>query len=481
MKNKFTSKLRLGAALTALVAMCLMASTANAAATLVIVNFNAAGVGFNDPTVVVPVGGNPGTTLGQQRLNAFQFAANKWGSTLTSTQTIYIGAQFTPLSCTATGAVLGSAGAVSVFADFPNAPILDTWYPGALADKLSGEDQDPGFIDISARFNSNLGNPGCLTGVPFYYGFDNNHGTSVDLVTVLLHEFGHGLGFQTFTDGTDGTFLGAPFLPAVWDHLLHDNSTGLNWAQMTDAQRIVSGVNDQNLVWYGPVATAGAPLVLKGLPQVVVSGPAAGAASGTYPAGTAAFGNPLTTPGIVGDIMPLSTAASGADGCIAFSAVDKLAVTGNIALISRGTCGFAVKVKNAQNAGAIGVIIANNAAGVAPPGLGGADPTITIPTGSITLEAATKVRAALTKRSRTKSGVSGTLGLNPSLLAGTDAAGFVKMYAPNPYQPGSSVSHWDVSAFSNLLMEPAINGDLTHEVTVPYDLTFALLKDIGWN
>jgi hypothetical protein len=38
-----------------------------------------------------------------------------------------------------------------------------------------------------------------------------------------------------------------------------------------------------------------------------------------------------------------------------------------------------------------------------------------------------------------------------------------------------------VSAFPNQLMEPAINGDLTHEVIPPYDLTFKLLKDIGWN
>jgi hypothetical protein len=30
-------------------------------------------------------------------------------------------------------------------------------------------------------------------------------------------------------------------------------------------------------------------------------------------------------------------------------------------------------------------------------------------------------------------------------------------------------------------MEPAINGDLTHSVIAPQDLTFALLKDIGWN
>jgi hypothetical protein len=54
------------------------------------------------------------------------------------------------------------------------------------------------------------------------------------------------------------------------------------------------------------------------------------------------------------------------------------------------------------------------------------------------------------------------------------------MYAPDPYQPGSSVSHWDTSLFPNQLMEPAINADLTHEVTPPQDLTFPLLLDIGW-
>ena len=38
-----------------------------------------------------------------------------------------------------------------------------------------------------------------------------------------------------------------------------------------------------------------------------------------------------------------------------------------------GLCGFAVKARNAQLAGAIGVIIANNAANVGPPGMGGTD------------------------------------------------------------------------------------------------------------
>ena len=76
------------------------------AATIVIVNNNAAGVGFNDTTPVAPVGGNTGTTLGQQRLIAFQAAASIWGATLDSNVTIVIRSQFTALTCTATTATL---------------------------------------------------------------------------------------------------------------------------------------------------------------------------------------------------------------------------------------------------------------------------------------------------------------------------------------------------------------------------------------
>ena len=70
-------------------------------------------------------------------------------------------------------------------------------------------------------------------------------------------------------------------------------------------------------------------------------------------------------------------------------------VTGRIALIDRGVCTFAVKAQRAQAAGAIGVIIANNAAGVPAPGLGGVDPTITIPVLSTTLEAGNDLKMRL--------------------------------------------------------------------------------------
>jgi extracellular elastinolytic metalloproteinase len=51
---------------------------------------------------------------------------------------------------------------------------------------------------------------------------------------------------------------------------------------------------------------------------------------------------------------------------------------GKIALIDRGVCTFTAKVKKAQDEGALMVIVANNAPGPAI-AMGGADPTITIP------------------------------------------------------------------------------------------------------
>src|SRR5450756_782569 len=95
-------KTGLSLALLALACFVLVpAQTVSAAATITIVNVNAAGVGFNDPTPLPPVGGNPGTTLGQQRLNAFTFAAGIWGATLDLSVEIFIQASFVPLTCTA--------------------------------------------------------------------------------------------------------------------------------------------------------------------------------------------------------------------------------------------------------------------------------------------------------------------------------------------------------------------------------------------
>jgi hypothetical protein len=473
MRNSFTWWLLVVAA------CATFAQFAYGAATIVIINGDPAGVGFNDPTPVGPVGGNTGTTLGQQRLIAFQAAANKWGATLTSTVTITVYATFEALTCTATSAVLGSAGATEVFRDFTGAAFAATWYPFALANKLSGVNLDPAAPtgQIRARFNINLGNAGCLTGIYFYLGLDNNHGSNVDLVTVLTHEFGHGLGFQTFTSGSTGAFLSS--FPSVWDRFLFDTSISLTWANMTAAQRAASAIGGR-LVWSGANVIAAVPSVLDaGAPVLTVSSPAS--VAGSYDVGTASFGPALTSPGVSGEVMPvLDTDPSTGLACTVLSSANAAAVNGKIAVVDRGTCAFNIKVANVQAAGAIGAIVVDNVAGSPPPGMGGSDPTITIPSVRITLADGLTLKNFLRFRSRSHSGMFATLGINNALHAYADAAGRPFMYTPNPFQGGSSVSHWDTRMTPNQLMEPAINGDLTHEVTPPLDMTFNLLKDIGW-
>jgi hypothetical protein len=453
-----------------------------AAATIVIQNGNAANVGFNDPTPAAPVGGNPGTTLGQQRLIAFQAAANIWGATLNSTPTIVVLATMEPLTCTATQAVLGSAGPTYIFRS-ATLPFPNTWYHGALANAILGFDLVPGTAPIRARFNSNLGQTGCLTGIPFYLGLDNNHGTAVDLVTVLLHEFGHGLGFSTVTNAQTGAFFvsGGVGSPSTYDQFLFDNTSNLSWTNMTAAQRAASSINPRQLAWTGPNVTGLVPTVLQpGTAQL--NGLAPGALVGTYLVGTASFGPPVSAGGLTGELMPVVDQANGTGlACTPLNAANTLAVNGKIALIDRGVCTFPEKAKNAQNAGAIGVIIVDNVAGSPPPGLGGVDPTVTIPSVRITLGDGATFKSQLRFRSRTRSGVMVKMLLNLSMYSGADVNGRALVFTPNPFQGGSSVSHWDTIATPNLLMEPAINGDLTHSVVAPQDLTFALLRDIGWN
>jgi hypothetical protein len=481
MIDRATSSLRAVTCACAVAAASLaLPATSHAAATIIIQNGNAAGVGFNDPTPVAPVGGNVGTTLGQQRLIAFQAAAAIWGATLNSVPSITILSTFEPLTCTATSAVLGSAGPTEVFRDFTGAPFAGTWYHGALASAIFGANLDPATAPIRARFNSNLGNTGCLTGVPFYLGLDDNHGSAVDLVTVLLHEFGHGFGFSTVTNAQTGAYLAS--FPSSFDHFLFDDTQLLDWTQMTNAQRATSGLNTRRLSWNGPIVTGLVPTVLQaGTPELTASAPAS--IAGTYLVGTASFGALLTSGGLFGEVMPVVDQTNGTGlACTPLSAINALAVNGKIALVDRGgTCTFSQKAKTVQNAGAVGVIIVDNVAGSPPPGLGGTDPTVTIPAVRITLDDGTTFKNAMKTRSRTHSGVLVELDLNPAVFAGADPAGRALVYTPNPFQAGSSVSHWDTGAFPNLLMEPAINGDLTHSVTSPQDLTFPLLRDIGWN
>lgn len=466
------------ARLAALAILC-VAGMAHAA-TIQIINLNAPGVGFNDPTPAQPVGGNPGTTLGEQRLIAFQHAADIWGETLDSAVPIRVGASFVPLSCNVTSAVLGAAGATEVWANFPNAPRTNTWYPAALAGKLTGSDLTAAEDHhIVATFNAQLGlTPTCVPGLTFYLGLDNNAGAQIDLVAVLLHEIAHGLGFQTFTDDETGSFLLAR--PSVWDHYLLDNRSNRSWAQMTTAQRAASARAWRGLSWNGANVTAAVPDALGALPVLSISGGAAGAAFGRYAVGVAGFGTQLSTTPVRGEVMPVVDQANGNGlACSPLNAMNAQTVRAKVALVDRGACDYAVKARHVQAAGAIGMILADSVAGEVA-GMPGEAPDVTIPSVRITRADGLRLKTALQTRSRTGSGVMARLSIDPERLAGADEQRRMLMYSPTINAPGSSVSHYTTEASRNQLMEPSINADLSHEIAPPRDLTLPLLQDIGW-
>jgi hypothetical protein len=443
--------------------MALGMGSAHAALRILIANANAPGVGFNDPTPATPIGGNTGTTVGQQRLIAFTYAANLWGATLTSNVPVVINAQFSALTCTATSATLGSAGATSVFRDFAGAPKAATWYSYALANKISGRYLGTSkAAQINANFNANLGTTGCLEGSSWYYGLDSNEGTGqIDFVAVLQHEMSHGLGFQTFTSGSTGAYLSS--FPSVWDHFLFGTTAGKFWKDMTAAERVASAISVNGLVWNGPLVTAAAASTLKPFQNLAVGG-------NNYAIAGASFGPLLTAVPFTGTLAALPVTST-SEACAALNAAEIAAVAGKIALISRGTCAFTIKVKNAQDAGAIGVVIIDNVNATLA-GLSGTDPTITIPAARVSLADGTTLRTLV--------GSSAALTVAGSMMAGADSLGRMLMYAPNPFASGSSVSHYDVSAIPNMLMEPAINSDLTQNVVPPFDLTLKLFQEIGW-
>ena len=140
-----------------------------------------------------------------------------------------------------------------------------------------------------------------------------------------------------------------------------------------------------------------------GLENIVTIDPPSSAA-GTYGATSAAFGPPVTATGVSGAVVVALDPAnadgpSTTDGCSPLT--NAAEVAGKIAVIDRGgppppapACTFTVKVKNAQNAGAVAVIIANNVAGD-PIAMGGTDPSITIPSVMVSLADGNTIKGGL--------------------------------------------------------------------------------------
>ncbi len=460
--------------LSILATILFLAFNAAAKGKIIIRSLDGKGIGFDDPTPVAPVGGNPGTTLGQQRLIVFQEAARRWQNSLDTNVDIVVSATFAPIgACEEDTATLGSASAVLIHS-FSGAPRPHVWYPMALANKLAGTDLNGSQEEIKARFNADVDKPECLssTNSDWYYGLDSNHGDDVDLFVVVLHELAHGLGFSG---------VGAEFIdnrPSVFESHMYDATTGLRWDQMSVEQRRASVTNTGNVLWDGPNVRDNIARYLTPVTTLTVTQPSAIARD--YDIGLASFGAVARLSALSGKVVLATdgtddTSSSTTDGCSALTNAAQIA--GNIALIDRNNCAFVIKALNAQAAGATGVIISNmplegRDETCYAPGMAGTSEEVRIPVVSLS----TNDGAALKAQLATNAQVQTTLRNDPARLSGASPEGYVRLYSPCVQEPGSSTYHWDTVASPNLLMEPSVSSDLAHGL----DLTLNQLLDIGW-
>lgn len=140
--------------------------------------------------------------------NAFEQAVQLWESIIVSPQKIKIRATWASLA----GTTLAQSGATKIYRNFPSAPYRDVWYPAALAEAISGQNLNENEDEINISMNQNINWSYNLDGRAVQGRFD--------LVTVVLHEIAHGLGFNAsfgLTDDASQGKWGQNLLPYIYD------------------------------------------------------------------------------------------------------------------------------------------------------------------------------------------------------------------------------------------------------------------------
>lgn len=251
---------------------------------------------------------------------------------------------------------------------------------------------------------------------------------------VTAHEWGH-----AYTEYTHGLIY-------RWQSGALNEAYSDMWGEAFDLETTLAGMTDTDAPNSNRNAAACTTFTILP-PTVQINTPPV--IAGPKLSGTAAFGPQsfsLTNDVVLADDGVLD-AGTMSDGCCAGptwvcapnSWTNAAAVNGKIAIIDRGLCPFATKVKNAQEQGAIGVIIANNQGGTAIINMSGTDATITIPALSVTQNDGAAIKTQLLTTTVNASVSRGASGTDNSVrwLMGEDVAG------------GALRDMWNPTCYSN--------------------------------
>ena len=180
---------------------------------------------------------------------AFQYAVNIWASLIRSPVQIRIDASFKDLG----GASFFGFGNVPLGSIRPLTQRREDnkWYARALADQLDGKDWGNGAADMIAEFNSNRD-------ATWYFGTDGKTPSGrYDFVTVVLHELGHGLGFQGFGNSVaDIGTVRRDKSPGIYDSFVV-NGAGTHITTFPDpSPELHRQLTSGNLFWNGAAGVA---------------------------------------------------------------------------------------------------------------------------------------------------------------------------------------------------------------------------------
>lgn len=189
---------------------------------------------------------------------AFQYAVDIWSTLISSSQTITIDAYWQPLG----SGILGGAIYTSAFANFDGAQKLNVFYPVALAEKMSGKNLNDNQAEIFTQFSSSTN-----------WHLDPNTpppANTFDLITVVLHEIGHGLGFSgsfkiLSSNGQGEVGVQTTGVPIIYDVPI-ENGSNINLiegfaspssamaGQLTSANLFFDTPNSANARLYAPAS-----------------------------------------------------------------------------------------------------------------------------------------------------------------------------------------------------------------------------------
>lgn len=247
-----------------------------------------------DNQATTPVEGNAGTTLGEQRRNAFNHAMEQIRRQTQPIAPIHIRACWASLGGDAQRATLASAGPYLTRSDklfrddrFGHLPALEkpyTWHALAAAAQSMGTDscRFQGLsctlprTDVFIQFNRDVGSASVIGGSPYFYGYNNPPPQSVDFIATAMHEIIHGLGFLSLlnTDPEGSTPMGAKFRARISDNpttyekhghndaysdalvLVDTNDQVHEVSRLPDAERGTSLTAGNALRWADPAAVA---------------------------------------------------------------------------------------------------------------------------------------------------------------------------------------------------------------------------------